>query len=468
MGTCPTAVAEEVFTDIVRGAETEAAANYSLAKEDERLLDAIQKGCFQYLWNEVDPVSGLVKDRRENPVGSIAGVGFQLSSLPIGVERGWITEAQGRERAVRVLKTLLGRTDNRKFGVMVHFVDLRTGGILPRRRSESVSTIDHALLLAGALPAAEYFGEEIAQLVDQFLAETNWKAFDVSPRGLINFGWRFEGPDLNGPGGFSKFDWHLASDEERLIYFMACGSPREEHAGDPADYYRLARNIEQHGDMEPFVVSWNGSMFTYFFAHCWIDYRRLEADEPRQFGVDNPRVDWFENSRRATLTHRARCVEAADRFKTLAEDRWGFAPCTARNSAGRNTYIVQSLEPNIENADNWEGGTVAPYAAGTAIMFTPAESLAALRAFRDLKGNDGRPLAWRDPEVGGYGFADSFNVDQQYASDDNVAIDVGPMLLAIENVRTGLIWRLFMQHEASQRSMRALKLRALKVDDERN
>jgi hypothetical protein len=102
-------------------------------------------------------------------------------------------------------------------------------------------------------------------------------------------------------------------------------------------------------------------------------------------------------------------------------------------------------------------GTVAPYAAASAIMFTPQESLAALREFRELKGRDGQPLVWRDPHRGGYALADSFNLDQGVTCDDNVAIDVGPMLLAIENARTGLIWRLFMEHDVARRAVERLK-----------
>jgi hypothetical protein len=128
------------------------------------------------------------------------------------------------------------------------------------------------------------------------------------------------------------------------------------------------------------------------------------------------------------------------------------------NKKGKSSYLVQSLRPNIADEDVWEGGTVAPYAAGSAIMFTPAESMAALRAFRDVKDDKGKPLVWREPAEGGYGFADSFNLDQQYASDDNVAIDVGPLLLAIENVRSGLIWRLFQQHPVARRAVERLRL----------
>ena len=115
--------------------------------------------------------------------------------------------------------------------------------------------------------------------------------------------------------------------------------------------------------------------------------------------------------------------------------------------------------PNGSNADKWFEGTVAPYAATAAIMFTPRESMDAIRAFRDLKDPGGKPVVWRDPKVGGYGFADSFNLDQGFASDDYVGIDQGPILLGIENARTGLIWKLFMRSEAAQRSVRQLRLR---------
>jgi hypothetical protein len=444
--------------DILRSPETEQATEYEFSAEDDQLLESIQRGCFQYLWNEVHPASGLVKDRRRADVCSIAGVGFQLSSLPIGVERGWITRQQGQDRALSVLRTLAGRDDNRKFGVLLHFVDLETGGILPGNRSEVASTVDHALFLAGAMPAAEYFGGEVAALIDGISRATNWQAFAVADRGFISMGWQPEQASLSGPGEFVPWHWHFASDEELLVYFLAIGAPQAELAVEPRDYYRLERHIKRHDAMAPFVASWNGSMFTYFFAHLWIDYRALAADDPSDFGVDAPRVDWFENSRRATLTHRQRCIEASDRFATLADDRWGFAPCMGQNERGEDSYLVQSLRPNVEDKDAWHGGTVAPYAAGSAIMFTPAESIAALRAYRSLNGKNGEPLVWRDPATGGYGFADSFNLDQQHASDDNIAIDVGPMLLAIENVRSGLIWRLFMKHAAAKRSVERLQL----------
>lgn len=441
-------------SEIRRSAETDAALRYRLSDDDERLLNEIEHACFQFFWKEVGAPAPLVKDRYKGPVSSIAAVGFQLSALPVGVERGWVTRAQAEERALAILDALLGHRDNKRFGVYLHYPDLNTGGLSQEGYEIVASTVDHALLVAGAMPAAVYFRGRVAERTDQLVADTNWKAFATGPSGLLSMGWRpKDSKKIDGPGDFLDWHWWNASDEERLVYFLAAAAPRAEHAVEPALYYRLKRSIEAHDKLPPFVVSWPGTLFTYFFSHCWIDYRTLGLDDPARFGVDAPRVDWVENSRRAVLTHRQRCIDLSTRFKTLAPDRWGLSACAARDG-----YIVPQLQPNLTDKDELHEGTVAPYAAGSAIMFAPREAVAALRVFRELKGHDGKPLIWRDPAAGGYGLVDSFNLDQHFASDDYVGIDHGPLLLAIENARTGLIWRLFMQHENARRAVERLRL----------
>lgn len=447
-------------TDIVASHADVEARQHHFSAADEALLDEIQFGCFQYFWKVVGQGACLAKDKTSDTICSTAAVGFQLSSLPIGVERGWISRDAGRERAVTILRALDERDDNKKFGIYFHYVDERTGGLPDFSRTRypyelQASTIDHALLQSGAMTAATYFGGEVAALADKLIAGADWRAMFDDKAGYITMGWRASterGPA--GPGEIRPHHWQWASDEERLIYFLAAGAPRAEHAVEPGAYYRLKRVVKQHREMPPYVVSWNGSLFTYFFSHCWIAYRDLEADQPSAFGVAGPSVDWFENSRRAALTHRARCIEASRQFPTLAENRWGLAPCTFRDK-----YLVHEVQPNISKKDEWYDGVVPPYGAGSAIMFTPVESLAALREYRSLTGKDGKPLVWRDPAEGGYGLVDSFHLDPPYGHDEYLGIDQGPMLLAIENARTGLIWRLFMEHPTAKQAVKVLKLK---------
>jgi hypothetical protein len=454
--------AQEVATEpaIIASAASESAWSYQLSADDDGLLDKIERGCFQYFWNVVGSPACLAKDKTSDTVCSIAAVGFQLSSLPIGVERGWITREEGRERAEVILRSLIERQDNKKFGIYLHFLDERTGGqpdfSRTRYRYElQASTVDHALFQSGAMTAATYFGGEVAKLVDQIVADADWQAMVDTQAGYLTMGWRATTDQgVNGPGEIRPYHWQWASDEERLIYFLAAGSPTAEHAVEPAAYYRLKRVAKHHGDLPHYVVSWNGSLFTYFFSHCWIDYRHLAADNPGAFGVKNIPVDWFENSRRAVLTHRARCIEAGREFPTLGENRWGLAPC-----AYRDKYLVHEVQPNMSDKDVWYDGVVPPYGAGSAIMFAPAESLAALREYMTLQNANGKPLTWRDPAKGGYGFVDSFSLDPPYGHDENLGIDQGPLLLAIENVRTGLIWRLFMAHPVARLAVERLQLK---------
>ncbi len=442
--------------DVVRSEGARAAARFAFSADDARFLDQVQRGCFDYFWREVGEPSKLVKDRYKGPVSSVAAVGFQLASLPIGVERGWIARDAGRQRAATVLRCLIDRRDNRRLGVYLHFPDLNTGGLSHAGYEMVASTVDHALLMAGALVAASYFGGDVARLTDALVHETNWKAFAATPSGLLSMGWRPDDPArLDGPGRLLEHVWHDASDEERLIYFLAVGSPRDAYALPPELYYRLQRVLKNHEGMPPFVVSWPGALFTYFFAHCYIDYRAMRADDPTAFGVDGPRVDWFENSRRAVLTQRARAGRSGACPTELGEHAWGLSACD-----GPEGYLVPEVMPNLCGKDEWGGCTLAPYAAGASIMFAPQESLAALRAFRTLRTRDGRRV-WRGPDEGGYGFADAFclNREPAFVSEDYIGIDQGPMLLGIENARTGLIWKLFMRHDVARRAVERLRLR---------
>lgn len=437
-----------------------AAWQYRFSSEDEALLDSIQHGCFQYFWKEVGSPAMLAKDKTSDTICSTAAVGFQLSSLPIGVERGWITRSEGQQRALTVLRSLTERKDNKKFGIYLHFIDSGTGGLPDFTKTKyrydlEASTVDHALLQAGAMTAASYFGGDVAQLADKIAVDANWRAMFDKKAGYLSMGWKATTDrGVDGPGEIHPNHWEWCSDEERLIYFLAAGSTNAKHALEPATYYHLKRVVKRHDDMPQFVVSWNGSLFTYFFSHCWIDYRHLTADDPAPFGEKGPPVDWFENSRRAVLTQRRRCIDASREFPTLGENRWGLAPC-----AFRDKYLVHELRPNIDDKDDWLNGVVPPYAAGSAIMFTPTESIAALHEYKSLRGPDGQPLAWRDPNHGGYAFVDSFSLMPPYGHDENLGIDVGPMLLAIENVRTGLIWKLFMKHDVAKRAVESLRLR---------
>lgn len=452
---------------------------YSFSDADAALLEDVQHGCFNFFWNACDPATGMVHDRTSKTVISVAGVGFQLTAIPIGVEHGWITREQGAERVSRILKSLLDNPRNRKAGLYFHYLEPGTAGLSEAGYEHVVSTIDSAILFAGVITTGEYFGGEIGASAERMFAEADWRFFvpkdeeveKPSERGCVSLGWKPDrSEDPTGPGRLLPFYWVDSGDEHRLVAFLGACAPKAEHRLPPEMYYRLRRALGRDGNSEPFVwFPWSGALFTAFFAHCWIDHAHMGADDPGAFGRScRPRVDWWENSRRIVAMHRRKALENPMNLPTFGEHAWGLSACD-----GPSGYIVPGLFPTLmpmpgctpemdfsayQPQDNFGDGTVAPYAAGSAIIFEPAAATAALRHYRSLNRAEGEPMLWRDPDTGGYGFQDSFRSDG-WVAPDCVAIDQGPLIALIENARSGKVWRWFNGAGAVKRGKERLKVR---------
>jgi hypothetical protein len=174
-------------------------------------------------------------------------------------------------------------------------------------------------------------------------------------------------------------------------------------------------------------------------------------------------------------------MELSAKYPTLGENAWGLSAsdCTTgyqvpgifphfvmqagdRPNRDYDTAKAGATKPYVPQDDVGDG-SLAPYGAACSIMFDPKASIRAMRHFREVTDESGQPLAWRDPAKGGYGFVDSFRVasDGQpaWAAKDVLAIDQGPMILAIENARTGLVWRLFHEHPYVRAGLERLKLK---------
>ncbi|GAB5496025.1 MAG: glucoamylase family protein [Phycisphaerales bacterium] len=440
---------------------------YTFSSADEELLDLVQRGAFNYLWNEIDPETGMVLDRTGAGFISVAGVGFQLGAICVADSRGWISRKEAEGRVSLIVRSLHGNTDNRPGGVFYHFLEPGSAGPSGGAYEQVASTIDTAILFSGLLTASAYFGGEVAELADELVAEANWNLFvddahqNAHELGFISLGWeKPKDADASFEDGLLPYTWADAGDEQRLTCFIAMCSPKPDHRVSAETYYKLRRtlgDVPEEGEVVWFP--WSGALFTSFFAHCWIDYASMGADNPSQFEVENrPRVDWWENTRRHVQLHRQRALAADRPFDGFGENVWGLSACD-----GEHGYLVPGHFPDlaadqpgeldfdhlkVSQQDDWRDGTVAPYTAGSAIMFEPAASVAALREYRARAG--GAAGLWQDPGKGGYGFADSFRPTAdggvEWVAHDRVAIDAGPLLIAIENARTGMIWKTFGSH----------------------
>lgn len=479
---------------------------FVFSSEDEAFLEEVQYGAFRYLWEAGDPATGMPPDRLTNTVVSVAGVGFLLTALPVAVERGWVTREAGEARAMLILRSLGRDPAIRKAGLFQHFIDGRSAGIHPDPGLEHVvSTIDSALLFAGMLTASSYFGGEVATRADAFFEEADWRFFvggdEAKPheRGFVSLGWK--PTDKNNPSGGGEilpFYWVDSGCEHRLTTFLGVCAPRESHRLAPETYYRLRRQLGAYEapagaeglpadlDRSTGLLSWfpySGSLFVNTFSHLWLDYGAMGPDSPAAFGQPHrASIDWWENSRRVTTLHRLKAIENPRGLPTLGADAWGLTASDYPGPEGKGGYLVAGVFPRnvalegaragfdfstFEAPDAWGDGTIAPYGPGCAILFQPRAAVRSLRWIAGLKREDGTPLVWRDPrrpkaEGGGYGFLDAFNLrgpgGKPWAAEEYLAIDQGPLLLAIENARTGRVWTWFHQHRFVRAGMERLKL----------
>jgi len=400
---------------------------------DDEFLDMVQKLAFDFFWKEANPANGLIRDRSTSwSPSSIASVGFGLTAIGIGIERGWISREQGRERMLNTLETFWTKPQSRNAqgyigynGFFYHFIDMNTA---QRVWDSELSSIDTALLLAGILYAREYFiGEdedeqEIRALADSvyFRVDWNWMR-NWEP--TLTMGWTRE-------EGFIPHRW-IGYNEAMILYILAAGSPTQALADPRRSWngWTSGYSWETHYDYS-FVVF--PPLFGHQYSHAWIDFRHIKDEYMRNRGIT-----YFENSRRATLANREYCIENPGNFVGYGENVWGI---TASDIPGG--YLARGAPPPMN-----DDGTIAPTAAGGSVPFTPDESIAALRHMYQ---------EYRDDLWGPYGFRDAFNLTQNWFAPDYIGIDQGAILLMIENYRTGHVWDVFMKNEYVQTGLQAV------------
>ena len=393
------------------------------------LLDTLQHSAFQYFWTEANPANGLVKDRNTpGSVSSIAATGFGLSAICIGADHGWITRTAAQTRVLTTLQTFYNGPQSSAAngtigyqGLFYHWLDMNTA----RRTWDSeLSTIDTALLFAGILDARQYFSSndptdvQIRFLADTLYRRANWnfaRNFDAG----IYMGWK--------PGtGFCNFGRWIGYNEAMILYVLAIGSPTKPIP--PSQWNNWTSGYDWS--------SWYGQSFVEFaplfghqYSHAWIDFRDIQDDYMRSRGIT-----YHENSRRASLAQHAYCVANPLGWVGYADSLWGITA-----SDDPSGYLAHGAPP----AES-ENGTIAPTAALSSIVFTPEYSI----PFAHKMWNTYRTQGW-----GPYGFTDAFNLTQDWWGSAVLGIDQGPILLMIENHRTGAVWNRFMQNADIQRGL---------------
>ncbi|OQA55422.1 MAG: Endo-1,4-beta-xylanase A precursor [Candidatus Omnitrophica bacterium ADurb.Bin277] len=402
---------------------------FAAVPADDAFLDEVQERSFRYFLDEVNPYNGLVRDsasHREGIAGrapaSIAATGFALTAYPAGVERGWMDRGKARELTRRTLEFFLRQAPHQK-GFFYHFLDFETG---KRVKNSELSPIDTALFLAGAVFAGEYYGDpEIRDLARKIYERVDFP-WMMNKGESLALSWTPE-------SGFSRLRWdHF--DESLLLYVLAIGAPDGGHPLPPAVWGKLQRPAGSYRDYRLIQMP---PLFTHQYPQIWLDLKNKNDGQ----------ADYFKNSVNATLANKAFCEDQASKYRTYREGFWGLSA-----SDGPSGYKAYGAPPGWSVVHD---GTVAPTACGSSIVFTPEESIACLRRFREKYGEK----MW-----GRYGFADAMNVDKNWMSDKVIGIDQGALLLMIENYRTGFVWRHMMKNEFVRNALQKIGFREGSVE----
>jgi hypothetical protein len=405
---------------------------------DEEFLEDLEHRSFLYFREQSDAQTGLVLDRartdgsphdeRHRNVASIAATGFGLTALCIASERGWIKTDEARARVHSSLRFFAERAPHKR-GWFYHWMDWRTGA---RAWNSEVSSIDTALLLSGILTARQYFNDdtEIVRLATLIYERVDFRWMLNGHRLLLSHGWTPE-------KGFLGPRWDTYS-EDTSLYLLAIGSPT--HPINPRSWYALRRDRVRYAGYA-YITTRRVPLFMHQYAHLWVDYRGRRENRGQ-------RIDYFQNSVAATRAHKAFCLRLARDFpRSYSENLWGI---TASDSV--KGYVAWGGPPRDPLID----GSIVPTAAGGSLQFTPDISLTALRTMKERFG----------PKIyARYGFVDAFNPTTGWVGPDFVGINVGPILLSAENLRTGNVWRWFMRNQEITRAMRLVGLEESKVTE---
>jgi hypothetical protein len=433
----------------------------------EAFSEDLTQRTFRYFWETTDTKRCLAPDRwPSSPFSSIASTGFALTAYGIGAERGYVT----REEAARRTRNCLAFYWNAPQGparqgvtgykgFFYHFLKYEDG---TRHQTTELSTVDTTLFLGGALFAQSYFDRdnpverEIRDLAEKIYRRVDWtfakrdltgtQANNLAGSHGIAMGWKPE-------SGFGSHDW-VGYNEGMLVYILALGSPTHPVGKDAWDQ-GWAANLEkdwgtyygqEHLQFEP--------LFGHQYSHVWVDFRGIQDAFMRSKGID-----YFENSRRATLSQRAYGADNPNKWTGYSGDIWGWT--ASDGPGGVQGKLVNGIERRfmgysargVSSERVVDDGTIVPTAAGGSIPFAPEITIPALM---NMKAKYGDRLYTR------YGFKDAFNpsytftdagsrsgtVDPKigWIARDHLGIDQGPILAMMENHRSRLVWRVMRKN----------------------
>jgi hypothetical protein len=400
---------------------------------DTALLDLVQKQTFRYFWDFAHPVSGLARERSNqsfdygSEVVTIGGTGFGVMAIVVATERGWITRDTAAKRLLKMIRFLAKA--NSYHGVFPHWLNGATGQTIPfSRKDDGADLVETSYLFQGLLTARQYFNQnsrlesDLRNRINFLWNDVEWNWFTKGGEEVLYWHW--------SPNNGWAMNFPIRGYNECLITYVLAASG-ERYPVSNAVYHRgwaqsnfFKNGKSFYGYTLPLGFDYGGPLF---FSH----YSFLGLD-PR--GLKDQYADYWEQNRNHTLINHAYCVDNPKKWKGYADDCWGLT--------SSDSYVGYASHSPTRDL-----GVISPTAALSAFPYTPDLSMKALRHFYNDLGNK----IWGD-----YGFVDGFSESKDWYAKSYLAIDEGPIVVMIENYRTGLLWKLFMSCPEVQDGLRKL------------
>lgn len=384
---------------------------------DEDLLDLVQKQTFKYFWEFGHPTSGMARERTTSgDVVTTGGTGFGVMAMIAASERGFISKNDALGRIQKIV-TFLDTKCTSYHGAYAHWINGTTGATAPfSQYDDGADLVETALLFQGLLTARQYFDldnvaeKKLRDDITRLWEAIEWTWFQKDGENVLYWHWS---PTVGWQMNLKISGWN----ESLIVYALAASSPTYPIS---AEVYKqgwtrngaFVTNRTYYNYTLPLGPEYGGPLFLSQYSFLGINPN----------GLTDQYTNYLTQVRNHTLINYNYCVNNPKGFGGYSKDCWGLTA-----SDGNDGYSAYS--PTNDK------GVIAPTAALSSMPYTPEESMRALHFFYYKLGDK----LWAD-----YGFVDAFNLSVQWFDNQNIAIDQGPIVIMLENHRTGLLWSLFM------------------------
>jgi hypothetical protein len=397
---------------------------------DDSLFTLVQYKTFQYFWDGAEPTSGAARERyhvdevypdNDKNIVTSGGTGFGVMAILVGIERKFITREEGVDRLTKLVGFL--EKADRFHGAWPHWLNGETGKVKPfGQKDNGGDLVETSYLLQGLLCVRQYFKDgneeekKLAARVDQLWKEVEFDWYRKGNQNVLYWHWS---PEYKWEMNFPVEGYN----ECLIMYVLGAASPTH---GVPAEVYHegWARGGKMKNDSTHQQYGYHldlrhngapqfgGPLFWSHYSFVGLDPRKLK----------DRYADYWQHNVNHTLINYQYCVENPKGFKDYGKNSWGL-------TAGYSVNFYSAHSPNEDS------GVITPTAALSSFPYTPKESMEAMKHFYFDLG---------DKTFGPYGFYDGFSVHHDWYKPWYLAIDQGPIVVMMENQRSGLLWDLFM------------------------